>query len=378
MYLVKNPISTSVFQLSKNQVTRFIKNATRHSQDKISWIILTLVVGLVVFSNIAYAGKLPLGSTLLYNTNLGGPLDASLGSVGVLQGNGVLGLPSDEESNPDIPVVNSNIINALNAPEGYTKESATPVTREYIVQPGDTIDSIAQKFGISSETVAIANDIKDLKKTPAINTNLDILPEDGIEITLKEGQSLADLASKYSVSEQNIRNYNNIGDNLALGNTIIIPNAVIPNEEKPFPTEAPVQPKKVASKKTTPVAAPKTADLPSDNGYFAFPTTGINHRVLHSNNGVDISNSCGTPIYASAEGVVTTSQNGWNGGYGNYIKITHPNGVVTLYGHLSSRNLQVGDSVNKGQYIGSMGTTGNSTGCHLHFEVRGARNPLAR
>jgi murein DD-endopeptidase MepM/ murein hydrolase activator NlpD len=378
LYLVKNPIRTSVFQLSKNQVTRFIKNATRHSQDQISWIILTLVVGLVVFSNIAYAGKLPLGSTLLSNTNLGGPLDASLGSIGVLQGNGVLGLPGDEDSTPDIPVVNSNIINGLNAPEGYTKEASTPVTREYIVQQGDTLDSIAQKFGISSETVAIANDIKDLKKNPAINTNLDILPEDGIEVTLKEGQSLADLASKYSVSEQIIRDYNNIGDNLALGNTIIIPNAVVPNEEKPFPTAEPVQPKKVASKKTTPVASPKTASLPSDDGYFAFPTTGINHRVVHSNNGVDISNSCGTPIYASAEGVITTSQNGWNGGYGNYIKITHPNGVVTLYGHLSSRDLQVGDSVNKGQYIGAMGTTGNSTGCHLHFEVRGARNPLAR
>jgi murein DD-endopeptidase MepM/ murein hydrolase activator NlpD len=378
LYLVKNPISTSVFQLSKNQVTRFIKNATRHSQDKISWIILTLVVGLVVFSNIAYAGKLPLGSTLLANNNLGGPLDASLGSVGVLQGNGILGLPSDEESNTDIPVVDTNIINGLNAPEGYTKEASTPVVRGYVVQQGDTIDSIAQKFGISSETVAIANDIKDLKQNPAINTNLDILPENGVEVELKEGQSLADLASRYNVSEQTIRDYNNIGDNLALGTTIIIPNAVVPNEEKPFPTAEPVQPKKVATKKSIPATNVQSANLPSNDGYFAFPTTGNNYGRIHSNNGVDISNSCGTPIYASADGTITTSQDGWNGGYGNHIKITHPNGVVTLYGHLSSRALQVGTTVTKGQYLGAMGTTGNSTGCHLHFEVRGARNPLAR
>lgn len=359
-------------------MTRFIKNATRHSQDKISWIILTLVVGLVVFSNIAYAGKLPLGSTLLTNTNLGGPLDASLGSVGVLQGNGILGLPSDEESNTDIPVIDTNIINGLNAPEGYTQEASTPIIREYIVQQGDTIDSIAQKFGISSETIAIANDIKDLKQSPAVNTNLDILPENGIEVELKEGQSLADLASRYNVSEQTIRDYNNIGDNLALGTTIIIPNAVVPNEEKPFPTAEPVQPKKVATKKIVPANNVQSTSLPSNDGYFAFPTTGNNYGRIHSNNGVDITNSCGTPIYASAEGTITTSQDGWNGGYGSYIKITHPNGVVTLYGHLSSRALQVGNSVTKGQYLGAMGTTGNSTGCHLHFEVRGARNPLAR
>ena len=359
-------------------MTRFIKNATRHTQDKFSWIILTLVVGLVLFSNIAYAGKLPLGANLLSNTNLGGPLDASLGSVGVVQGNGILGLPSDEESNTDIPVVDSNIINGLNAPEGYTEEAENPIVREYVVQEGDTLNGIAQKFGISSETIAIANDIKDLEQNPAVNTTLDILPENGIEIELKEGESLADLASRYNVSEQTIRDYNNIGDNLALGTTIIIPNAVVPNEEKPFPTEEPVQPKRVATKRATPAANVQSANLPSNDGYFAFPTTGTNYGRIHSNNGVDISNSCGTPIYASAAGVVNTSANGWNGGYGNYVKITHPNGVVTLYGHLSTRDVQVGTSVTKGQYLGAMGTTGNSTGCHLHFEVRGARNPLAR
>jgi murein DD-endopeptidase MepM/ murein hydrolase activator NlpD len=376
LYLVKNPISTSVFKLSKNQVTRFIKNATRHTQDKFSWIILTLVVGLVVFSNIAYAGKLPLGSTLLNSNNLGGPLDASLASVGVLQGSGILGMPNEDELSNDIQSTDSNVINGINAPEGYTVEDNSPVIREYIVQDGDTLESIAQKFGITVETIAIANGLKDLKQNPAVNTTLSVLPQNGIKVAITENNSLSQISSKYNVSEDIIREYNNIQDNLPLGSTIIVPDAKVPDNEKPFPTESQSKQKsRIASKRSNPV---KTVNLPSNDGYFGYPTTGRNYGRIHSNNGVDISNSCGTPIYASADGVVTTSQNGWNGGYGNYIKVTHPNGVVTLYSHLSTRDVQVGANVTKGQYIGAMGTTGNSTGCHLHFEVRGARNPLAR
>jgi murein DD-endopeptidase MepM/ murein hydrolase activator NlpD len=376
LYLVKNPISTVVFKLSKNQVTRFIKSATKHTQDRISWIILTAVVGIVVFSNMAYAGKLPISSTLINNSNLGGPLDASLASVGVLQANGILGLPSDESLNSNIPTTDSNIINVVNAPQGYTEQGSNPIIREYIVQEGDTLESISKKFSISIETIAIANGLKDLKQNPAVNTTLAILPKDGIEIGINESQSLNQIANRYGVSEQVIRDYNNLQGNIAMGTNVIVPDAQVPNKEKPFPTDPVEEPKPRILPRKTNVA--RASNLPTNDGYFAYPTTGNNYGRIHSNNGVDISNSCGTPIYASADGVVTTSQNGWNGGYGNYIKITHPNGVVTLYAHLSSRELQAGTNVAKGQYIGAMGTTGNSTGCHLHFEVRGARNPLAR
>ncbi|MEX0598640.1 MAG: peptidoglycan DD-metalloendopeptidase family protein [Candidatus Paceibacterota bacterium] len=357
-------------------MTRFIKSATKHTQDKASWIILTVVVGLVVFSNMAYAGRLPIGSTLLNNSNLGGPLDTSLASVGVLQANGILGLPNDEELNSTIQTTDSNIINIVNSPEGYTTQSIPPVVKDYIVQDGDTLESISQKFNISVETIAITNGLKDLKQNPAVNSTLSILPKNGIRTNITESQSLEQIANKYAVSEQNIRDYNNLQGDISNGISIIIPDAQVPNEEKPFPVEPVAKPKPRVLPRKTNVA--RASNLPNNDGYFAFPTTGNNYGRIHSNNGVDISNSCGTPIYASADGVVTTSQNGWNGGYGNYIKITHPNGVVTLYAHLSSRDLQTGANVTKGQYLGAMGTTGNSTGCHLHFEVRGARNPLAR
>lgn len=121
-------------------------------------------------------------------------------------------------------------------------------------------------------------------------------------------------------------------------------------------------------------------------GMFRFPVNGGKitslfgaYRSHGSHKGVDIANSRGTPIYAAADGVVTAK--GWSGGYGRCIVIRHSDGYSTLYGHLSSLSdgVRVGGSVRKGQYIGGMGSTGNSTGCHLHWEVRRngvALNPL--
>jgi len=125
------------------------------------------------------------------------------------------------------------------------------------------------------------------------------------------------------------------------------------------------------------------ADMTNTKGYFIFPTTGLNWGDLHSYNAVDIANHCGTPVYAAASGIATLAigNNAWNSGYGNYIKIQHPNGSLTLYAHLSVVNIKEGQSVTQGQVIGAMGNTGNvtgPTGCHLHFEIRGMTNPFAK
>jgi len=83
------------------------------------------------------------------------------------------------------------------------------------------------------------------------------------------------------------------------------------------------------------------------------------------------------PVFASAEGrVLITRFSGWNGGYGRYVVISHPNGTQTLYAHLQALTVNAGDVVAKGNVIGAIGSSGNSTGCHVHFEVRGARNPF--
>jgi murein DD-endopeptidase MepM/ murein hydrolase activator NlpD len=96
-------------------------------------------------------------------------------------------------------------------------------------------------------------------------------------------------------------------------------------------------------------------------------TSNFGRRWGRLHKGIDIANRKGTPIYAADSGVVTFS--GRSGGYGNLVKISH-GGLLTYYGHLSSRSVSVGQNVKRGQLIGYMGSTGNSTGSHLHFEVR--------
>ncbi len=105
---------------------------------------------------------------------------------------------------------------------------------------------------------------------------------------------------------------------------------------------------------------------------------GIKTQGVHGNNGVDIGAPIGTSVFAALDGTVTLTRGGnaWNGGYGNYIVVKHPNGVQTLYAHLSSIGVSTGESVGKGDQIGKSGNSGQSSGPHLHFEVRGAKNPF--
>ena len=114
-------------------------------------------------------------------------------------------------------------------------------------------------------------------------------------------------------------------------------------------------------------------------GYFAIPAEGFNWGILHPNNAVDVANACGTPITASADGLVSEiSLAQWNGGYGHYVLISHPNGTKTRYAHMEKISASFGIYIKQGELIGTMGRTGDATGCHVHFEILGAVNPFAR
>ncbi|MFA6414834.1 MAG: M23 family metallopeptidase, partial [Candidatus Paceibacterota bacterium] len=115
------------------------------------------------------------------------------------------------------------------------------------------------------------------------------------------------------------------------------------------------------------------------NGYYSSPIPGaLITQGIHGWNGIDFGAARGTPIHAAADGIViiARSNGGWNGGYGNYVVVTHENGSQTLYSHMRSAAVSSGQSVSSGQVIGYVGSTGKSTGSHLHFEVRGAANPF--
>jgi len=240
----------------------------------------------------------------------------------------------------------------------------------YTVKEGDSPARIAAEFGISLNTLLWANNLKQ-NSIIKPGQELIILPITGIYHKVQKGETLVSIAKKYSASLEEIKEFNEINeDNLKEGQELVIPNGKMP----------------ISSKITSSVSGssglkPMTEDTSSwqkIDDFFLYPTSGgYNKGTLHYYNAVDIINYCGSPIYASADGIISeTKSSGYNYGYGSYIKIQHFNGTMTVYAHLSAVLVKEGQRVSKGQLIGKMGDTGNSNGCHLHFEVRGAQNPF--
>ena len=235
----------------------------------------------------------------------------------------------------------------------------------YVVRKGDTLTSIAKMYDVSPNTIKWANDLKGAPKEGDILT---ILPVSGIKYTVKKGDTLASIVKKYKADAGEIQQFNDLADgDLTVGDEIIIPDAEL---------DVPAAPaKKVPSAKV------KKTDSsgPSYVGYYIKPLPGsIKTQGLHGHNAVDLSGvPLGTPVIAAADGVVIVAKDGgWNGAYGSYVVVAHPNGTQTLYAHLNSVSVERGQSVKQGQKLGGMGNTGRSTGPHLHFEIRGARNPF--
>ena len=242
---------------------------------------------------------------------------------------------------------------------------------KHIVEKGETLSSISEKYNISIATILLSNELNDSKIYP--DQELLILPIDGILHMVDSGETVDAIARKYSADKSEIISYNSlaIDGSIYIGDIIIVPNGKMP-------------------KQTTPSIVIAQNDTNVSNSYFITPTTGIITQRSHyaySSNGkayytaVDIANTVGTPILAAAAGTVQIVKNVWP--YGNYITILHSNGVVTLYAHLNAfaKGITPGATVSQGQIIGYMGNTGKTislggNGSHLHFETRGSANPL--
>jgi murein DD-endopeptidase MepM/ murein hydrolase activator NlpD len=286
--------------------------------------------------------------------------------------------------NAELLVDNSALVpEIINEGEGQAFAATSNEIKTYKVQSGDTITSIAKKYAISANTILWANS---LSRTTALKEGqtLVILPISGVQHKVKSGDTLEVIAKKYKGDIDEIIAYNDISNTtLKAGEVIVIPDGEIV-------TSSPTTTKKP---KTTPSATQKlasvaagiglaTADGDSSSFYIRPLTGGVRTQGIHGSNGVDLGASCGTPIYASASGtvVVSTNNDGYNGGYGNYVVITHSNGAQTLYAHMNTASVDVGASISQGQYIGTVGNTGKvygATGCHVHFEIRnGIRNPF--
>jgi len=235
---------------------------------------------------------------------------------------------------------------------------------EYTVQPGDLLSFIASDYGVSVDSIIWANNLANANSIKPDQV-LRIPPVSGVIHKVKSGDTIASIAKKYGVTPDKILVFNDREEDqsLDIGEELVVPDGQIKSIVIARPGLKPI----------------RFSYLPDLGDYFMIPTQGRTSQGIHGRNGIDKANSCGTPIYAAADGNVATADSvGYNGGFGQFIKLVHPNGTETLYAHLSKIIILAGQTVAKSQLIGNMGSTGRSTGCHLHFEVHGARNPLLK
>jgi LysM repeat protein len=249
----------------------------------------------------------------------------------------------------------------------------------YTVHEGDTLSGIAAMFDVSVGTITGANNLGGKAIQPG--EQLIILPITGVSYTTVKGDTLASIAKKFSSDANDIAQYNDLasGASLPVGTSLIIPNGELstPVVSASSGSSKSSSPKSSSSSISEPYLGGSGAPIP---GYFAWPLNGgIVTQGLHGWNAVDIGAPTGTSIYAAAAGtvIIANGDGAYNGGYGNYVVISHPNGTQTLYAHMSRVIATAGESVAQGTTIGKVGETGLATGPHLHFEVRGAQNPFA-
>lgn len=285
---------------------------------------------------------------------------------------------------PDFLLVEKNSLTSATPPttfspqvlgalfEGYEQEDIKKIIVEYQVEEGDSLWSIATKFDITVNTLLWANNLNQ-NSIIQPGQKLIIPPVSGIIHHVKTGDTISEIAQRYKAKTEDIVSFNELSNeaDIFVGDILIIPNGVIP---PPSVKYAPVW-------------------VPIADSYFICPISSPCRitQGLHWYNAIDFSHGdCGEPIYAAAGGTVlkvklTNSTSRWTfGGAGNHLTILHPNGAVTMYGHISTSFVNPGEQVSQGQIIALMGGqpgtpgAGKSTGCHLHFGVSGAENSFAR
>jgi murein DD-endopeptidase MepM/ murein hydrolase activator NlpD len=238
----------------------------------------------------------------------------------------------------------------------------------HLVQEGETLSQIASRYGLQVDTVLWENDLTE-KSILKPNQELRILPVDGVRHKVSRGETIFSIGKKYGLQDESqvqvVVDYpfneflNEETFELATGQFLMVPGGT--------PPRAPTQ----TTRPTRVVALTPDAGTVTATGSFVWPAAGrITQGYFFYHKAIDIANRSGGQILSADSGVVTVA--GWidNGGYGNRVQVDHGNGFVTLYAHLSSIQVRPGQRVNRGDVLGQMGSTGRSTGVHLHFEIR--------
>ena len=283
------------------------------------------------------------------------------------------------QMNDDVLVTEVGALGSAADVEDYPEEDEINV---YITKKGDTLAKIADMYNVTVNTIVWANDGIDPKKSLKEGTSLLIMPISGVNHVVKKGDTLAKIAKKYGADADEISKFNGVTDDtLAVGSSIVVPNGELASPKKTSSSKTAKSSGGIINKIKVFAGNGKGTSkyIPGYSGnskgsYYRAPVRCIITQGLHGKNGIDLGCHVGTSVAAAADGTVIAAKKGWNGGYGNMIIISHPNGTQTVYGHLSRIDVSSGQYVNDGEIIGATGNSGQSTGPHLHFEIRGARN----
>jgi len=341
---------------------KYPTNAARLVRTPIVWIgaVLAIVVAIVTLVSVSTTSVVSGADTVSSPLALIDPMQSPIPLVAAGGGS--------------IDVVDGIALRSTTSPLGDADGSVWVHTQgqiaKYLVRPGDTVNHIAEMYDVSSRTIREHNNISGVIRAGDI---IEILPVDGVAHTVYENDTIDALAKKYTVEAEHIRQYNNMRTALVVGETVIIPREYdgqgTHHDERAGKNSTPQQ--RAESYDIGEYIYPCDCIVTQGYGTSAFARRSGYYDQDH-HDGVDFSSSIGTgtPIVAVAAGKVTKVKTGYNGGYGNYIVIKHDSGSESLYAHNDSNAVAVGQRVEQGQIIASMGTTGRVTGPHVHFELR--------
>lgn len=324
-------------------------------------VILFTILGFFVSGNVIAGGAAGSDSVVNINSEDLKKIIASINVYAIT--------PADLEMTNQsliLPTVDDNFIIKPSSSNTIASTLVRDKIISHTVEDGETLWTIAYKYELNLDTIRWANNISD-PNSIAIGQKILIPPVNGLLYQVRAGDTVARIASLFGVGTDGIEKYNHLDEKgLVAGETIVVPGA------------RPMASPRYAyySSKTAAYDGP----IATGSGSFFWPTTSSIHYItqyfLWGHTGIDLDWRNGVDIKASDGGTVVATNYGWGGGYGNHIIIDHGNGYQTLYAHLLSIAVSVGDNVSKGQSIGVMGSTGRSTGRHLHFEIRQDGRPL--
>ncbi len=358
IYFVKVYLSPRFVAFEK--VKSLIVGKLYQQRGKHSQLIVNLAIVTVMVLSITFGPSLIVNDSqaqAVLSLGLGNKFAFAQENTTGAAGSQVLGLATDSQMEVD--------------PLTQVSDKPRADILDYKVESGDTLASISKKFGVDADSIKWLNPGLSDKKVK-VESVLKIPPVVGVVHRVKNGETVYSIAKKYNVSAQAIVDFpfNEFTDDetfaLAIGQQIIVPDGEMPDEI-------------ILSPRNTTASTPNAGAV-SATGNWIWPAAGtITQQFKPWHKGIDIANHNGGSILAADSGTIVHAS--WdNSGYGNMVMIDHGNGYRTLYGHLSKFAVVLGQTVKRGDVLGQMGSTGRSTGTHLHFEIRTSKgnvNPLS-